>query len=288
MSTELEKIIGQGYIKTNCPHPDHEDTDPSYVIYPTHGYCFGCGFRETPEQIMKRTGGKFDEGTRRRRRTSDNPVLDLEGHIRFWNLTLTVGPRKDRVSYLWGRGIGQRAIETFALGHSGDHFVIPIWYEGRITGFKKRSDPKYCDPDAPKYLNQKGSGSLFTTFERPTDVLIITEGEFDAIVLSQYGYSAITATVGSTGLAESMGTVRAVQTVRSVYACTDMDDAGDNAYEQLKRLRPDIKRMVWEEANDISEFLCRIDDGSRGEALRTIMRKADLHARPDSAENRGI
>lgn len=275
MSTELEKIIGQGYIKTNCPHPDHEDTDPSYVIYPTHGYCFGCGFRETPEQIMKRTGGKFDEGTRRRRRTSVDPILDLEGHVRFWHNTLVNGPRKNRLPYLWGRGIGQRAIETFTLGHSGDHFIIPIWCYGKITGFKKRSDPKYCDPDAPKYLNQKGAGSLFTTFTDRPSTLVITEGELDAIVLSQYGYDCATSTVGSDGLSATISTLHSIQTVRSVYACTDMDDAGDNAYEQLKRLRPDIKRLVWEGANDISEFLCGIDDGSRGEALRTVIRKAD-------------
>lgn len=275
----LKDVLGEGYIKVNCPHPEHEDSDPSYVIYPTGGYCFGCGFRETPEQVMERTGGIFEQSAKRRRRTSADPLVDLDGHIRFWNRTLLEGPRRSRISWLMERGIGQRAIETFKLGHSGDHFTIPVWTYGVLTGFKKRADPKFVDPDSPKYLNQRGGGALFTTYTGRPDLLVITEGELDAITLSQFGYDCATCTTGSDGLAEAIQSLRSISTIPTVLSATDMDDAGDKSYEALKQVRPDTKRLVWSEGNDISEFLCRVDGGSRGEAIRTLIRKAEQNAR---------
>lgn len=280
MDTALETILEGKYVKTNCPNPDHEDSDPSYVIYPTGGYCFGCGFRESPEVVMARTGGRFDTRQTRRKRTSSDPVTNLDGHVSFWHRTLTVGPRKDRVHWLYERGIGPRAVETYKIGHSGDHFTIPVWTYGVVTGYKKRSDPKYADPDSPKYLNQKGSGLLFTTYAaiRP-ETLVITEGEFDAIMVSQYGYDCATSTTGADGLVETIQSLRSIQSVQTVYVSSDLDDAGDKCYEGIKQIRPDARRLVWSQGNDISEFLCGIDSGSRGEALRSLIREADMNAR---------
>jgi hypothetical protein len=41
--TELEPLGGRARFKARCPLPDHEDSTPSFYIYPDRRYwCFGC------------------------------------------------------------------------------------------------------------------------------------------------------------------------------------------------------------------------------------------------------
>jgi hypothetical protein len=215
----------------------------------------------------------FEEASVQTRR-SIRKTENLLGHINFWSKTLLHGPRQSRVQHLVTTyALSKSTIETYKIGHSGEYFTIPIWNGTVAVGVKKRVDKLFADPDAPKYLTEKGD-QLFRRFPGQ-GAIILCEGEFDAITVSQYGFDTISNTTGSGSLPESVEPILSRVSNVPIYCASDMDDAGDKAFDGIKSICPQVKRLRWTGANDISELLARTDAGDRSTVLRELIRKAE-------------
>lgn len=192
--------------------------------------------------------------------------------VDVWHRTLVDGPRRERLQYLYDRGLWHTTIVKHRLGHTGDRFVIPLRRThhgnvgsvpqdvGTFLGVKLRADPRYCDPDSPKYIQKSDPKTVVYRPNQGGDPVVICEGEFDALVLSQLGCDAITSTGGSGSLAKTIGPM---PFNRPVYIATDMDDSGNAAARELAELFPTARRVRWTDAVDVSERLLMVDDRMR-------------------------
>lgn len=174
----------------------------------------------------------------------------------------------EHLEYLQGRGIDLESIADFRLGYVADpdseycgFVTIPyLMPDGHPVAVKFRN----LEPDAkPKYLNVGGASSrLFNPRALHDDSLSIhvTEGEFDAIILSQCGLTAV-AVPGATQWRDSESDRRAtrwstlLQGYESVRVWADNDDAGKGLYEAIADSLVNAERVKFPaEYNDVNEF----------------------------------
>lgn len=254
---------GHGPLWVLCPF--HADTSPSMAVYPDGSWCFVCGKGETAQAFLERigyTGTPLPPRKQERQRNAFDPRASAL-MCDIWHHTLVHGPRRERIDWLLQRGIWYATILEQKLGHTGERFVIPIGGE-RHLGYKLRADPKYTDPDAPKYIQRTAERlALYQPYPRRNGVRVICEGELDALVLHQLGYAPVTAVSGAGSLAETLrrNGYAPPRNARLVIA-TDQDEAGEAAAEELLRHYPWAVRAHWEGANDISELY--VTHGYRG------------------------
>lgn len=108
----------------------------------------------------------------------------------------------EALDYLLGRGLTLDTIRLHKLGYDGDHdaIVIPVYDEaGEVQNLFRR----FLDPDAePKIVGLTGRPAavwpLPLYLARPRPSVVLCEGEFDAALLNQQGFTAITSTAGTT------------------------------------------------------------------------------------------
>lgn len=199
-----ENIISQGLGlhriggKYRCPNAvahKNGDKNPSLSWDPKalQFYCFACrdfkidiyGYHReqglSHSEIMQEYG-LLDQ------QEDDQSVKDLEIELNFEAL------KENQIQYLKSRGIEKETASYFQLSNSQLNIFIPYHSgEGRITGAKIKN----LKSETPKYFSLKGS--VFGLFNKsnlsPSEPLIITEGEFDAMIIHQSGFR----NVGSVG-----------------------------------------------------------------------------------------
>lgn len=250
-------------IFTRCPNPDHFDSGrPNFAVYPDGGYCFNCGYHETAKSLALRLGAADGQisslppralvGSRARRRAQSIEPAEvlsqrLDAHY-YHTLLMQVLP--ERRSWLIKRAILPESIRRWKLGHTGSFFTIPVWNGDKLSGFKLRSDPEFRGDDRPKYINQ-GVGT--TTF-RPNPggrLLVVVEGELDALAVAQYGYDTVTTTTGVAGVGR-MGWVDKIK--KPIILAVDQDEAGERAAARLLTEIPRAHRVRFP-GNDITDAL---------------------------------
>lgn len=267
-----------GYIR--CPF--HDDGTPSYAIYADHAYCYGCGEYESADAYQARTGISLEQTTIERTYRGSGgygkreDVGDLETRIDYWHRTLMYGPRSPRKEWFVQRGFSEYNIQRFRFGHTGDHFVIPIINENDITGFKWRVDPRYCDPNLPRYRNSSGSGVQAYRPNAGAGTIVVCEGELDAAFIAGLGYDAITTTSGAGSISRVVLSLRATGHLReAVYVATDPDEAGEKAARDLASALPrDPYRAVWTGGGDISDYLNGFEPIERHKEMRRLIENA--------------
>ncbi len=136
----------------------------------------------------------------------------------------------EKLAYLMGtsRGLSGATIDAFNLGWDGNRYTIPIYEGRRLVNIRRRRDDDNRRDKAPKMLNTAGHGSPARLFNGDAlldcDEPIITEGEFDTMVLCQNGWTAMSGTHGAdTFLPEWHDRFLHC---RVVYVCYDTDLAG--------------------------------------------------------------
>jgi hypothetical protein len=294
---DLRYAVGEPYgtepIKILCPNPDHEERTPSYAVYADGAYCFGCGYQERPreflarlgkqyEQLPARTlperslhgtnGGAVDEGIR-------GVSREVDTYLWHHHDTLVSGPCQSRCEWFTGRGFTDDDIRRFRFGHTGSHFVIPVWYGKTITGYKKRVDPESL-PDGryPKYQNPRGQSTLIVRPSPNAGVLAIVEGELDAYYLQSFGVDTITTTTGARSLPKRMEELFRSNAGRpdELYVMVDQDSAGQQAAEAIAASLPNrTRRCRWDRGSDISEYLLGFPVEERYEAVKELIQNAD-------------
>lgn len=206
---------------------------------------------------------------------ADNFCLDCWGLL--WQKHS--GEYSPGMAYLQGRGLRTSVMGVFELGYNAHPYratwagvdvwlpagvVIPHVYGGRLLAVNVRR----LDGEEPKYLKAKGSANgLFVT--HPLDdqvVVIMVEGEFDAMVLWQEtrniagGCIAPVATGSTHGGLLREWVVR-LGVARRVVLAFDSDDAGEKAAERWRAAFPEAVRLV-PTRHDVNEMLCNGDDVS--------------------------
>lgn len=212
-------------LKARCPF--HLDTDPSLLVGEHHFHCFGCGAHGNPVTFWSLwTGLPYSAAGRelaaRYGAASGGPDSELlaaaERLTAYYSTQLEDSPQA--LAYLQARGISETTIRRARLGYAPEKpctdssltierlrdlgvytnvrllrnaIVFPICdLAGRPRGFAARN----LRPDGPKYVNSATVGTFFRKdhflygLERPTDRLVLVEGFFDQLRLTQRGVAA--------------------------------------------------------------------------------------------------
>jgi DNA primase len=202
-----------------CPCPNHEDTNPSFHVYPEgRFFCYGCRWRGDVTDLWAAVKGlkpgmeagldlarEFgvdlptvsaeakEKAERRRQQEADYLARAQEYHAAL--------SRHPSVVEWWeGRGFYEGLREKFLLGAAGagTEATIPFWNRGRVHGLIRRKLGK--DPDRKYLLPNK---ELFPLGYRPLFIpgrvregMFVVEGYVDALALSALGYGV--AAIGGT------------------------------------------------------------------------------------------
>ena len=270
-------------VLVRCPF--HDDSTPSLALYHDHAFCFGgCGLfslEELPADLRELAGRQPEAKGRSGRGGGDLPLERLRVLVDVWSWNLLEGPRRHRLAWLESRGIDEAAVRRFRLGHSGAWFVVPVLQGREVVGVRFRRDPYYLDEDeGPKYRHPKGQP---VQLYRPNPggwPLVVTEGEFDAMVLCVVGCDAVTSTGGSGSLVSVLeregilGRYRRSGAVLQV--ATDLDAAGEKVVRQLVGRGVRVCRWRWEGGKDVSEALAEIPRGEWSSWVRRRMREGEV------------
>ncbi len=256
----VERFTGQQIEKHKISCPLHSDTTPSMHIYDDGGFkCFSCGVHGDVLDFA----GYFYFGTQYNPTTHFTEVVDRLGGLNIAPLpTYTVKPKPEpikqlsinlenimdwhlnmpdsRRQYWLKRGLFEQTINDFMLGWDGKRYTIPALY--RLIPFSlKRRQSDIDDGIEAKYISATGSraGLFNADVLWNTDKVVICEGEIDAMLLTQWGYPAISSTVGA-GTWKPEWT-NLLSSVRQVWILYDNDEAGRKGtslvYSTLRRAK---------------------------------------------------
>jgi hypothetical protein len=192
-------------------------------------------------------------------------------------------PEEIRV-YLNKRGINDQLIEQYQLGFSNAYgaqwITIPIKdASGDVKFFKLRRDPYNDEAHISKYMTLKPSDNIVEgepasgifneeILNTSPETIVITEGEFDCIVLNSKGIPAISFTTGAGSGADRLLT--RLKEIKKIIVCYDNDEAGirgatnmaNSLYKNLDNTEVNITDMseLIGDGGDITNLLIDCDD----------------------------
>lgn len=178
-------------------------------------------------------------------------------------------PGSEASTYLAGRAISPRTVALHRLGYAGPsasipelerfthHVVIPYFApDGHCTAIRFRA----LDPDAKaKYDAPAGQATRLynvAAMEMAGDTLSITEGEIDAISLSQLGLYAIAVPGNQTWKSHYS---RLLEGFRRIVLFRDNDEAGELLEQRIRAKAPDlplVSVLPPGGLKDVNEALC--------------------------------
>jgi twinkle protein len=192
---EAESIISEGMslervgTKYRCPNKaahKHGDRTPSMSWDPKayQFYCFTCQERIDLYKFHREQGLNYSE-ILKKYGLLDDAGSDFSPEEDF-NLSIS-DLTESQMEYLIGRGISEETAAYFNLSDHEGNILIPYNNSrGSLTGAKVKN----LKNPQPKYYSVKGS--IFGLFNKSNlstkEPLIITEGEFDSMILHQIGF----------------------------------------------------------------------------------------------------
>ena len=252
--TELRRS-GKVYMG-RCPHPDHEDKNPSFYVYPdSRFYCYGCGWHgdavdlwavledvqpgiEAALELAREYGIDLPEVDPEAQRLAEERRRREGEYIEHAKKAHDALPEHPNVREWWEvRGFGEDLRQRFLLGADDGAAIVPFWNRGRVQGLIRRrleGEPKYELQRAeelacgyrPLFIPGKAHGEVF-----------LVEGYVDALALAALGYPTVA--VGGTGISD-----RQMEELRRlpgpIYVLPDADEEGQKAArEWVEKLYPE-------------------------------------------------
>lgn len=240
----VERFTGQQIEKHKISCPLHSDTTPSMHIYDDGGFkCFQCGVHGDVLDFV----GYFYFGQQYNPATHFTEIIDRLGGINIAPLPAhTIRPKPEpaklsisldaimdwhlgmpnsRRSYWLKRGLFEQTISDFMLGWDGKRYTIPHLYRLVPFGVKRRQSD--VDDGIPhKYTSVTGgrAGLFNADCLATTDKVVICEGEIDAMLLTQWGFPAVSSTAGAGTFKEKW--VDLFSGISKIWLMYDNDDAG--------------------------------------------------------------
>lgn len=187
-----------GYIVSRCPF--HDDTRPSFFVYPDKYRCSSCGAYGDTSKLL----GKINRGG-----SIIAPVTNREDFRNPWTgwlkrtsleRALTIAWKNGQSNYLQGRGIDNETQKKLGIGKMDGWITFPIKDSaGHIIGAVARAGEE--NPSMAKYVTPAGQSPniLFVpSWKRinNADKVIVTFGILDAVTLFMLGFASISTTSG--------------------------------------------------------------------------------------------
>ena len=257
----------------SCPHPDHNDSSPSWRIIDDtdatrHGQhrCYGCGFGGWAIHLVEAVLGCSRQDAREWLRdiTQDPPLpfaVEVEyQHAPTGYFKLPHGVTfpsfdawpKDARAYAEGRGLAAWQIHRWGIGVAPGRYdrhanplagriVFPVRdVGGKLIGYTGRSytgsERRYKEPSRAEGADL---GAVFGEEHWPKErkVVVVTEGAIDALAVERvFPYSLPVAGIYGSQLHD--GHVNRLSTFEWVLMATDPDRAGNQVANALRdRLR---------------------------------------------------
>ena len=139
------------------------------------------------------------------------PLVDA-----YWTLG------KKHRKYWYDRLLTDSTIDRFKLGYHNEWYSLPIYKEGDFYNIQYRRD----EPEKGVSQHYKRPPFLFNSAILPVvNEVIFTEGIVDAILLSQYGFPAVSKNTGAGGWYPEW--IRYFTNVEKIYMLFDNDEAGE-------------------------------------------------------------
>lgn len=278
-------VYQQSGIKVQCKEPSHQDDSASCVVYQHGIVCYGCGLtiRGSIPAIRYLVGDDADLSKYRAENAiqghptvggsgpSEQTRRIDQGDVEMYQRILW-GVRKPRLQWLYERGLNDATIQEAQLGHTGDRFTIPVYgADGSLLNIRSRRDDVFGTEyregrHIPKYKGVKGYNGphLFmahtlTTATRSS--VWIVEGELDALLLYQHGYTAVSMTNGAGRMKEIPPLLHPFQRITHLYVVGDQDEIGrqhaEECAEVALNLNYEVTRVRWpvEHGKDITDYL---------------------------------
>jgi len=220
--------------------PFHEDTNPSCSISIEKGvfHCFSCDAKGDLYAFLAAAVGVSRTVVQRHIEAgTSTPAGCSDENTCTWNRKLLESPAK--LKFLRTKGITKADIEKYLLGHNGKRYSIPIYAaNGSLVNIRK-----YLPKGKRKYINTKGCGgaALYPIERLEHNRLVITEGEFKAILLNSMGIPAISMTGGAKTWPPEWGQLFKGKEVFILY---DIDDAGLAGAKKVARLLYNYAKWV--------------------------------------------
>lgn len=260
---DLRELVGEDTLRGDQPVytycPVHEDNNrPSLAVYDNHAHCYTCGAHLSRKQFSDAYSAeaKWQAKLRRqlggvRRVTTPTVKVDVAALIRSSQAILKGASQKRQ--YLYDRGLSDETIDTYALGYSGSAYTLPLLDEPQTVRFR-RDDA--VTTDGNKYWGLRGQNDtrLYPHNIRGTNPIVLTEGEFDALLLRQYGLNAYSFTNGSKAI-PPQSVLDAFFGDRAVVLMRDQDSPGQESSEDLLMLLKNAYPIYWllERGKDVTE-----------------------------------
>jgi len=263
------KAEGKGW-RTRCPAPGHEDTHPSFFLYPGGGgRCFSaCGRYWSPRELAELLGVKLEAA---------DSGLTIEA------LAEAKGLPADSL-----RSFG--VSDGFAGATSNRRPCVDIPYadeSGELRALRKR-----LSLDGPsRFVWRRGDkttlyGLPFLKDIKRTGKVILVEGESDAWTLWQHRIPALGVPGASTWKEDFCRYIDGVE----AYAWREPDDGGDNLLHAVSQDLPDVRVIqAPPDAKDPSELYLLDPDNFKERMLALIEAArpfAELRSAAFSAEAR--
>lgn len=240
-------------LKGRCPHPDHEDKEPSFYVYPDgHFHCYGCRWRgdvtdlcagvkglepgyAAALDLAREHGGHLPEQDPEVRRIAEeHRTREAECLKRAGECHAALAQHPDTARWWEAQGFGEELRGRFMLGadEDGEAATIPFWSRGRVLGVIRRKlegEPKYRLPKKEAFPGEHRP--LFVP-GRIGDETFLVEGYLDALALAAFGYGAVA--IGGTHANEhQLEELRNIP--GTIYILPDADDAGIEAGRRWAR-----------------------------------------------------
>ncbi len=182
--------------------------------------------------------------------------------------------------FLINRGLSIPVATKLGIASDGKDIAFAYLHGNKVARWKSRNmlDKKKM---SMSQIGEDIKDSYKTPFWNQSygstsDYLIITEGEFDCIALTQLGASNVVSLPnGASSVVSVFKTqYQFLQCFKEIFICFDNDEAGEKAVEEARRLLPSDKfRRIVLPCKDANEWLQSGD--ASFEALMFLMRNAE-------------
>ena len=259
-----------------CGFPGHTDPTASMRVYPGHITCYGCGrairkrmealafllgwytvnshgdvvanWRRAIEVAERYTAVSLDAYRERAAEKARMEPLPTAIAIAYHDMLRSY--RKDRLGWLYDRGLTMESIERFLLGHNGSQFTIPFFnQDDELMTIRFRRDDAiataYFDErsgeerEITKYCGLPGRNGLLLfggwLLREEMDQVVVCEGELDAIRLWQEGIPAVSPTNGAGQLKHVARLLEPYPHIQRLWVAADQDDPGYLGAKELIR-----------------------------------------------------
>lgn len=211
------------YIQKECPNCDSSD---AYTIYDDGAHCFSCGYNNKKEKV-----NEMDRPT-----NSIQPVVSNESRVTEISSFSTYNIGSRNISKDTAEHFGVKMSVTVE-GKPESHFY-PYTTNGVVSGYKERRLPKQGF-----YLHGNQGNELFGQAQATGGkTLVITEGELDALAVSEsiykhygrrYPVVSLPSATGTNTILKQREFVRAFESVVLMF---DSDEAGEKAIENAAKI----------------------------------------------------